>query len=59
MFEKLLKFLREDQTSISDKLSSGGCVDFCDYQYNVGIMKGLVIAEEEIVRLLGEMEDND
>jgi len=49
VFDILLKKVRENQSSISDSVSSGGAQDFGQYQRMVGQIEGIAFAEREIL----------
>ena len=41
--------IREHMNEVSDHISGGACVDHADYTQCCGIIKGLAIAEREIL----------
>jgi|TARA_R110000744_G_scaffold221264_2_gene340211 hypothetical protein len=57
--EHMLKFLQERQEGVATSVMGGTPKDFIEYKYNLGLMKGLVVAEEEIARILKREDDDD
>jgi hypothetical protein len=57
--EYLLRRIRERQETLSRTLSTGSAQDYAQYQRLVGEISGLNFAEQEIVTLHGNLEEND
>ena len=57
--EYLLRRIRERQETLSRTLSTGSAQDYDQYQRLVGEISGLNFAEQEIVTLHGNLEEND
>lgn len=49
--------IREHMNDISDHISGGACSDHADYTQCCGIIKGLAIAEREILDLEARYQD--
>lgn len=41
--------LRDHMNDLADHMAGGGCTSFDQYQYSVGMIKGLAIIEREIL----------
>ena len=49
--------IRKQMNEMSDHISGGGCNDFGDYQPCTGIIKGLAVAERELLDLNQRIDD--
>lgn len=49
VLESLRKKLREHMNSFSDNMSTGGCRDYAEYQFHVGVIHGLALAERDLI----------
>ena len=43
--------IRKQMNEMADHISGGGCKDFSEYQHCTGIIKGLAVAERELLDL--------
>jgi len=57
--EALQKTIRRDMNNYSDDLANGVCRSYDEYQKLCGVIRGLAIAEENLLALLKKAEDND
>jgi hypothetical protein len=48
--------IRKQMNEMSDHISGGGCNDFGEYQHCTGIIKGLAVAERELLDLNQRIE---
>ena len=49
--------IREHMNEVSDHISGGACADHADYTQCCGIIKGLAIAEREILDVEARYQD--
>ena len=54
--ETLREEIRKQMNDMSDHISGGGCSDFGEYQHCTGIIKGLAVAERELLDLNSRIE---
>ncbi|MCW3977876.1 MAG: hypothetical protein NWE77_08085 [Candidatus Bathyarchaeota archaeon] len=54
--ETLREEIRKMMNEWSDHLSSGGCKDFAEYTHGTGVIKGLALAERELLDLNKRIE---
>jgi hypothetical protein len=63
MDERLYKYLKERnqnrRESITDFLSSGGAKDVAEYREAVGVIKGLLQAQQDLEDLFERMKEYD
>jgi hypothetical protein len=52
LFEVYQQKLRERMNDLADSISTGSAKDFCEYQNMVGTIKGLALAERELLDLV-------
>jgi len=61
MDEKLFRYLQERnynrRESITDFLNSGGAKDFAEYREAVGVIKGLLQANQDLEELFERMKE--
>jgi len=57
--EALQKSIRRDMNNYSDDLANGVCRSYDEYQKLCGVIRGLAIAEENLLALLKKAEEND
>tara|TARA_R100001129_G_C5323547_1_gene248167 strand:+ start:3374 stop:3574 length:201 start_codon:yes stop_codon:yes gene_type:complete len=55
--ETLREEIRKQMNDMSDHISGGGCGDFGEYQHCTGIIKGLAVAERELLDLNARIEE--
>ena len=59
-FSKMVEIVRNPEkqmNEMSDHIAGGGCNDFNEYQHCTGIIKGLAVAERELLDLNSRIED--
>ena len=49
--------IRKQMNEMSDHIAGGGCNDFNEYQHCTGIIKGLAVAERELLDLNARIEE--
>jgi len=49
--------IREKMNQISDNMICGACKDFADYTHQVGQVKGLAMAERELLDIVEAVEN--
>tara|TARA_R100000458_G_C8264677_1_gene239845 strand:- start:1018 stop:1218 length:201 start_codon:yes stop_codon:yes gene_type:complete len=54
--ESLRDEIRKQMNEMSDHIAGGGCNDFNEYQHCTGIIKGLAVAERELLDLNSRIE---
>jgi hypothetical protein len=63
MDERLYKYLKERnqirRESVTDFLSNGGAKDFAEYREAVGVIKGLLQAQQDLEDLFERMKEHD
>ena len=55
--ESLRDEIRKQMNEMSDHIAGGGCNDFTEYQLCTGIIKGLAVAERELLDLNARIEE--
>lgn len=55
----LLTKLSEEVKQIQTSLGSGSAKDYAEYQYQCGKIRGLLVAEGQLLDLKKRMEDSD
>ena len=56
---EVLKSIRKDMNNYADDMANGKCQDYAAYQKLCGVIRGLAIAEEYIIGLAKQTEEND
>ncbi len=61
VLEHLRGELREELNTVTDNIALGGCKDFPEYQYQVGLINGIAWAERALLDLdeLRHRSDDD
>jgi hypothetical protein len=63
MDERLYKYLKERnqsrRESVMDFLNNGGAKDFAEYREAVGVIKGLLQAQQDLEDLFERMKEHD
>ena len=59
LFEVYQKKLRERMNDLADSISVGAAKDFCEYQNMVGTIKGLALAERELLDLVEALKKGE
>ena len=59
LFEVYQQKLREQMNDLADAISTGGASDFSEYQNMVGTIKGLALAERELLDLVDAMKKGE
>jgi hypothetical protein len=63
MDERLYKYLKERnqirRESVIDFMSNGGAKDFAEYREAVGVIKGLLQAQQDLEDLFERMKEHD
>jgi hypothetical protein len=55
--DTLRQAIRGQMNDISNNIIGGGCTDFAEYTHQTGVIKGLAIAERELLDLDKRIED--
>ena len=55
--ELLKELIRTQMNNITDNVATGSCTDFADYAHQTGIIKGLALAERELLDLLERIDN--
>ena len=50
--------LREQMNDLADHIAGGGCKDFDEYQHATGTIKGLALAERELLDLVKLIDED-
>lgn len=51
--------IREHMNNMADDIAGGACQDFPEYQHHTGIIKGLALAEREILDLAEKLSKQE
>lgn len=57
--EALRARIREYLNNYADEISGGGCLDYATYRENVGVIRGLALAERELLDLVEKARNAD
>tara|TARA_R100001591_G_scaffold80722_1_gene87788 strand:- start:116 stop:322 length:207 start_codon:yes stop_codon:yes gene_type:complete len=55
--DALRNMIREQMNNHTDVMAGGGCKDYGEYRYMIGIIAGLALAERDLLDLLERAEE--